>query len=895
MKVRFRIHYDTDWGQSIYVIGSDPNLGEGDLEHAYKLDYMGDGFWEGSLEIRESEFRYKYAIKSTDSGFQLIEFGAERHIHGGKNAVLELRDDWRGTGLPENNLYRAPFSNAFFKRNVEAKKSKAATGNVNFRLFNPRISKNYKVGILGSCKSLGAWNSDNVKVLHEHEFPVWNGSFKVDASEFPVSYKYVIYDPVKKNIVEWEEGENRILNGDAGSVLIKTDNSFRHHNNWRGAGVAIPVFSLRTENGTGIGEFTDLKLLTDWAVKSGLKLIQVLPINDTTANYSWTDSYPYAGISVQALHPIYTNLQAMGDLKDKSIQQEISEERKRLNALPTVDYESVIKLKMRFLEKRFEEVGAKTLASTEYSGFYLTNKGWLDPYAAFCALRDKYATPDFNTWGKYSSLSKAGLDRLIDAGGELSERIQLYFFIQFHLDKQLKEATTYAREKGVVLKGDIPIGIYRNSVDAWMNPDLFNMDCQAGAPPDDFSVTGQNWGFPTYKWEVMHQNGFQWWRRRLQKMADYFDVTRIDHILGFFRIWEVPINQVQGVFGRFNPSLPFSPEELADWGIYPDADRFCKPYIRRYMLEEMFNTHVDMVAERYLYEYAPGCFELKADYDTQQKIRSHFDQRLKEDPSDFNRWLREGLYKLVAEVVLLADSSHENHYYPRVGMHGTFSFRDLDELVKRQLDYLYNHFYYERHNDFWRQSAMVRLPAVKEASNMLICGEDLGMVPSSVPGVMSDLNILSLAIQRMPNDDRLFWHPKDTPYESVTSTSSHDTSTLREWWEEDSELSADFYRWIIGRQDDPPQFMEPWLAEAIIKQHMHSPSMWAIFPIQDLLAMDGTLRRDLPADERINIPADPMHYWRYRMHISIEDLLKSNAFNSLLQRLAGDSGRNNSY
>jgi 4-alpha-glucanotransferase len=147
----------------------------------------------------------------------------------------------------------------------------------------------------------------------------------------------------------------------------------------------------------------------------------------------------------------------------------------------------------------------------------------------------------------------------------------------------------------------------------------------------------------------------------------------------------------------------------------------------------------------------------------------------------------------------------------------------------------------------------------------------------------------------MPNDDREFWHPADTPYLSVTSTGSHDMSTLREWWQEDSDRSQRFYNTIMGHYGGSPYYCEPWIAKDIINQHLHSPSMWAIFPIQDLIAMDGKLRRESPEEERINVPSNPNHYWKYRMHIGMEDLLTNDDFNGFLRQLIDQGGRKSDY
>ena len=650
----------------------------------------------------------------------------------------------------------------------------------------------------------------------------------------------------------------------------------------------------------GVGEFADLKLMVDWAVKAGMKMIQILPVNDTVATNTWTDSYPYAAISVFALHPIYLNLEAMGKLKSAARVRYYEAKKEELNALSEVDYEAVMEAKWSYTKELYEQEGAKLLVSKPFQQFLLANESWLPAYAMFAHLRDQNNTSDFSRWDAYHTVDQKEIAAFTRNDSPHYKAIAYYYFLQYHLDKQLKEATTYAREHGVVLKGDIPIGIYRNSVDAWVNPHLYNMDCQAGAPPDDFSATGQNWGFPTYNWEEMALDGYAWWKNRLQKMADYFDVFRIDHILGFFRIWEIPNDAVDGILGRFNPSLPYTVEDLRQQGIHFDYDRMCKPFIREYMFGQVFGDLAGHVRETFFDHQSGEVYQFKQAFDTQRKVKDYFDQLVCREPDqkEHHDFIRHKLYAMLAEVIFLeAPLSNGQAFNPRIAFHDTYSFSSLDDHTKGQLDKLYVDYFYHRHNSFWAEKALSKLPALKEATDMLICGEDLGMVPDCVPGVMDQLKILSLAIQRMPNDSsKEFWHPSDTPYFSVCSTSSHDMSTIRGWWEEDRDAIQRFYEHILGHhQHQAPYFCEPQVATEIITQHLFSPSMWAIFPIQDLLATEGPLRRENPGDERINVPANPQHYWRYRLHLATEDLIEQENFNNFLKDLITSAGRNVVY
>ncbi len=892
------------------VTGSIKELGNWDHGKALEMSLRAGETWEASVEIPDDvdTFEYKYFTLDENHGWKGFEFGAYRVQSFPKKRFKEvvIRDYWRSEYDEQNALHTSPFQKALLVPGAKAKTQATLDAKLTyhrFRIRAPRVGRNLKVCVIGSTKSLGEWDEKKAVVLENRNYPIWETEIAVSKDDLPAQYKFGIYDSKKKKILTWEAGDNRYLTTDdelnAKRLNVRTDEYFKYPmGNWKGTGVAIPVFSIRTENGTGIGEFTDIKLLVDWAVKTGMKMVQILPINDTVATKTWKDSYPYAAISVFALHPMYLNLQALGDLKDKKAQAKFDKLRKQLNAKDFVDYEPVVNAKFEYARLSYDDNKEKFYKSKEFSAFFKQNEDWLKAYAMFSVLRDKNGTPDFSTWKEHSKVSPKDISNFTKAGSKLYDDVAFYYYIQFHLDKQLKEATEYARKHEVVLKGDIPIGIYRNSVDAWEHPELYNMDSQAGAPPDDFSITGQNWGFPTYNWEEMAKDGYMWWSKRLQKMADYFDVFRIDHILGFFRIWEIPLEQVEGLMGHFNPSLAFHRNELAQWGINFHYDRFCKPYIREHMLLEIFGDQRNAVKAEYLHEYEEGCYEFKEEFNTQRKIRNHILHHQEMDPAgeEHYTWLGHQLNRLISEVIFFeAPLSDGEAFNPRISFHSTYSFQDLDEYTKQRLDELYIHYYYKRHNDFWREKAMTKLPAMKAATNMLICGEDLGMVPDCVPGVMNELKILSLAIQRMPNDDREFWHPGDTPYMSVCSPSSHDMSTIREWWQEDEDKTQEFYNNILGHHGKAPYYCEPWIAKDIIVQHLHSPSMWAIFPIQDLMAMDGGLRRVLPEEERINVPANPQHFWKYRFHINIEDLLQENAFNGMLREIIDQAGRNSLY
>lgn len=850
MDITFQINYRTEFGQSLCIIETDNSILGWTAEHPLCLNCQGTDFWTVSLPISDfaGQITYKYAIRLQDGNY-LFEAGEPRVLRlKATDKHLVVRDFWQAMD-EEHSFYTTAFIKSLFHRQHPAK-VKAAKGRVRFCIDLPQILPSQGVAILGNIPELGNWDAAHKLVLSDAEFPLWRADIEVKGEPI-IEYKYCIYDLKSGAIVDLEYGENRQIWGmQKGVTVMQNDRSFRRTQpRFKGAGVAVPVFSLRTAEGLGIGEFQDLKKLADWAEKVGLKMIQTLPINDTTLTHTNLDSYPYNAVSVFALHPIYINVEKMGQLSAAMLKK-YNAAKQLFNAKPIADYQCVYDEKMRYFKALFKQDKDALFASAEYKAFFEKNRTWLEPYAAFLHRRDK-------------------------------QPVELYYFLQFHADKQLAEAVAYAHSIGVAMKGDIPIGISPDSVDAATCPELFNLNASAGAPPDDFSISGQNWGFPTYNWDVMAQDNYDWWRRRFTKMQDYFDAYRIDHILGFFRIWQMRKSDVWGLCGHFSPALPYSLQDLWNQGIKLDEDRMTKPYIRANFLGDVLGYDTEYAKEHFLDTNDGYVYYFRPEFDTQRKVQTYFEQGEGASLPEGQRMnLMNGLIYLHCEVLFVRDQKDESLLHPRISIFQSHSFNELYDDQKQVVMAIYNDYFFHRHTEFWRQSAMRKLPTLINSTGMLCCGEDLGMVPACVPQVMHELQILSLEIQRMPKDPTIaFAHPADAPYLSVCTTGTHDTNPLRAWWEEDRAVTQRFYNEQMGWQGEAPAEMTPEIAEFILNQHMYSPAMWVILPLQDWFAMDGDLRiKDQHAD-RINVPANPRHFWNYRMHISLEDLLKADAFN----------------
>ena len=452
----------------------------------------------------------------------------------------------------------------------------------------------------------------------------------------------------------------------------------------------------------------------------------------------------------------------------------------------------------------------------------------------------------------------------------------------------MREVHDYARSKGVILKGDIPIGVNRHGCDVWSEPRYFNLNSQAGAPPDDFSVNGQNWGFPTYNWEEMLKDDCAWWVRRFKNMQQYFDAYRIDHVLGFFRIWEIPIDAVHGLLGQFAPSLGMTREEVEGYGLHWQEELFTEPFIADWVLDRVFHERAQEVKDKYLLPKGNGLYKMRPEFNTQRKVEKAFEGcTSKED-----LWLRDGLYALISDVLFLRDHRDPNRFHPRISVQFDFIYQWLWDSDKGIFNKLYNDYYYRRNNQFWYQEAMKKLPRLVQATRMLVCAEDLGMVPDCVPWVMDELRILSLEIQSMPKDPHVrFGHLSRNPYRSVATISTHDMPTMRQWWDENQERTQDYYNNMLYREGPAPHPLPGWLARDIVSRHLTCPSMLCILAIQDWMAIDENLRLADPNAERINIPANPHHYWRYRMHVCIEDLIANKDFSANVSELVIESGR----
>ena len=893
MNLKFNINYRTRFGEELVL-----NIINGDSEARYRMMTADGERWTFKLNLpaqkHQSTLVYYYEV---ERGGQKIrcEWTTIRHmleltaVHGASYTVFD-----RWSDIPEDSyLYSSAFTNCVRGREPQPIQQSSFGATVRLAVRAPQLRSDDRLAVIGKGDALGNWDATKAISMTEHQFNEW--VVDIDTSKFTdrkLEFKFIAVNTKNQSASLWETGYNRTIElpliEQKEVIVYNLDQAFFPLYNVRLVGTLVPVFSLRSEGSFGVGDFGDLKSMIILVYATGQRVLQILPVNDTTTTHSWQDSYPYSCISIFAIHPQYVDLRQLPALTNAKQRNDFEALREQLNALPQIDYEQVNTAKIKYLRLLFAQEGSKVLSSKGFKQFMLQAGSWLVPYAQYCVLRDKYGTACFSQWPDHNTWNEADRDELLRIHSQEYDEASFWYYVQYILHNQLLEAHQYARKKHVILKGDIPIGVSRYGCDVWTEPRYFNLNGQAGAPPDDFSVNGQNWGFPTYNWDAMLKDGCQWWIRRFQNMAQYFDAYRIDHVLGFFRIWEIPVNAVHGLLGQFQPALGMTREEIESYGLSFLEHQFCDPFIANWVLDRIFHERADEVKTKYLDYDHDDIWKLKPAYDTQRKIEKAFDGVTDEHELH----LRDGLYSLVSDVLFVRDHKDNSKFHPRISAQFNFTYEALYDNDKAAFNRLYNDYFYRRNNQFWYDEAMKKLPVLVQATRMLVCAEDLGMVPDCVSWVMNELRVLSLEIQSMPKDPHVrFGHLNRNPYRSVCTFSTHDMPTLRQWWDEDFSRTQDYFNTMLYHEGPAPHPLPGWLARDIVSRQLASPSMLCVLSIQDWLAMDERLRLKDADAERINIPANPHYYWRYRMHVSIEKLMNDASFTENVRDLVKQSGR----
>lgn len=860
--INFKIEYFTAWGEDVVVDVSDNDK----PSRKCLMRSVGDGLWHASVEFpQEASFVvWRYSIMRGEEVLRTEEGGWRRMPLSGDCLEMDVFDTWCSEyAVASPFMHSAFFENIFALDKHQSVSETCRKGKVLFLVGAIPQPDSKRLCIAGNTEGLGKWDPSRAIGLQRIDTYLWGAILPIEECLMGVEYKFVVRDEQGNDAPVWEEGENRRWHPSSmsrawlaqsvvwGGVLRLASSKPR----W--AGAAIPLFSLRSWHSWGVGDFRDLRDMATWASGVGMRFLQILPINDTTRDGSWRDSYPYSSRSVFAIHPIYLDPTPW---REESFYEEFAKRGAELEKLPALDYEAAMRLKTDFLDRLYSESGRRIRARKAFKDFEKENEYWLPAYTKYKA--------ETRLFGK-----------------RRSERY--YSFVQYLLHSQLSELRAHFRELRIVLKGDIPIGVSADSVPARTMPELFHLDASAGAPPDDFAREGQNWGFPTYNWEQMSRDGYAWWKERLRHMGRYFDALRIDHVLGFFRIWEIPRENYSGLMGHFRPAMPLSADEMQKSGFTLPPSFFAKPHLTESMILQ-FGIRADILysPKASPFQIEGGYYTLKPEYQTESRILG----------SDLDEETKHSLLKIMREVLFIEDSQQRGKFHPRFRAYETLTYGNLPQEQREGYDVLYEDFFYHRHNDFWREEALKKIKSLFPVSDdsfvsPLPCAEDLGMVPACVPDVLRKCGILSLELRRMP---KALGVPlsdlSDNPYLSVDTISTHDMPPLRLWWRNAAGLRNIVWNELNG-VGEVPEELTPEVSASIVEQHLSSPSMLCILALQDWLATDAELANPNPKEEQINQPSNPEHYWRWRMHLNIEDLMTATPFNEKLHNMILQSGR----
>lgn len=649
-------------------------------------------------------------------------------------------------------------------------------------------------------------------------------------------------------------------------------------------GTAVPVSALRTTESCGVGEFADLVPFAEWCKETGLDLIQLLPVNDTG-----TESSPYSALSAFALHPIYIRLQ---DLPEGSaFTGEIHAIRSRFEALSRFDYRGIREAKLSLLWKMYR-ASQDAIANDPSLEAWIAINSWIVEYAVFMNIKRKNFDASWKEWEKFRTPSHSEIQKRWESASNRADHL-FFAWVQMRLDEQFKRASERCDELGIALKGDIPIMMNEDSCDAWANPEFFRDDLRAGSPPDGSNPLGQNWGFPIYDWENLEEDGYGWWKRRLEHSARYYHAYRIDHILGFFRIWSIPAGESTGYLGWTTPHAPITAQELAELGFSGDRLRWiCEPHVP---------TRIVEAVNGYDYLGAHGTLAKVMDRIGSEELWL-FKDTIKCERDIWNADISESVKGALAAAwrdrllqVTGRDGKGKVLFAPIWSKHESTAWKSLSDAERGALERLFAD-KDAQNGTLWKDQAVRLLATLTGSVDMLACAEDLGSVPDIVPDVLARLGILGLKVFRWER----IWNREGQPYRdiasypvrSVATTSVHDSSTLRGWWEREHG-GNDFFGIRNPSADGiPADKSESWhsfyggeTAAWALSAIAETASSLLVVPLQDLMALDDAYRNEDPDADRINVPGSVSAFnWTWRIPVTVESLDKNRKLVSAIQK-----------
>ncbi|KAJ5075943.1 hypothetical protein M0811_06805 [Anaeramoeba ignava] len=945
--IRFKTSYKTYFGQKLFLTGNCKELGMNNLNKAIEMNFINHELENWQVDVgfnfisKEKDIKFAFFIR--DQNYKIITESSSRVLpiqSSVKRGFIQVSASFNGNSLPQDYIYNtSPFikvfpkkfqMNSFVVSKIPLWESQNKKIPVHFQIIYSDELENYEIKLTGNSSSLGNFNLEKSIPLSNQNFPIWETIVWMDKEEFPIQYQYFL-NPInsqnenqienqieKKNIIK-----DRIHNfqiskyydqefiQDPQAIFIDSGKfnleNKQNPNIKKVAGVSIPLFSLRSKKGLGVGEFTDIPILAKWAKSANFKFIQFLPVNDTRMTGTEKDANPFLISSSFALHPVYINLDQLNPpqnimkiVEQKKMQfnkmipnEKSKKSKKSIFKYSRFNYSEIISFKMEILKQIYQLRKEDILKNDKIHNFLAQNSFWLPAYAVYCTLSDKNSTFDFTQWKQYSKISNQEINYLLSPKSEIYEDAFFYVWLQFILDQQFSQAVKTTNSLGISLVGELPLSVNPKSADTWFYSDLFHQNHSLGLCPDYFDIRGQKWNLPVFNWKEIEKNNFEYLKRKIENLGKYFQAIRIDNISSWFRIWEVPNEFTQGIMGHFEPSIPIHKNELSSIGIN-DFKRLCEPYlplhvIVSYLGKENAENMIPIYFEKD--QENPELYKFKPDFDTQMKIS------MKMEDGE----LKEGLLGLLTEVCLIGKSNYEN-FFPRFNFHKTMSFQELDGNIQFNILKLFNQYFNERNENIWIQSGQTKLSLFTQTTEMLIIAENFSNSDSDsnsdstfIDMVLQQMKIPQLKMERIPKEKikSPFNNIKSFEFNSIISTSTHETENIREWWE--IMENKDFY-WknILHRKKNPSYFAEVDICQQIVNQHLNSNSVICFIPIQDLFSLSPNLRIQNPKDERIfSFALNDDSQWKYQIQIPIEDLiLNEKEFTNKISKMIEISGRN---
>lgn len=640
-------------------------------------------------------------------------------------------------------------------------------------------------------------------------------------------------------------------------------------------GISVPLGALYTNESFAIGEYPALKKLIPFCKETGIKIIQLLPVNDTG-----TQSSPYSGLSAFALHPIYIQISALEEFEVASKNKEFAAFYESfLNAFTSekrYNYEKIANAKDELLRKIFEAAEVlKNKDTCKKLDSWIKENEWIKNYAVFKVLKYKFMQRSWKEWPK--EFQNCNINERWSNEALRSEHL-FYAWVQFRSSEQFLDASNEVKKNDIILKGDMPILMNEDSCDTWAYPEFFNHQLRAGSPVDGENPTGQNWGFPTYNWENLKAKNYSWWKERLLVSSKYYDAYRLDHILGFFRIWAVPERETTALLGHAVPYESISKATLNTAGFNDDRIRWLSlPHIPTSDIEYFTWNHE--LAHKIL-----SVFATKIDGEElwrfSKSIQGDKDILEKDLSSLCNEELANKIKTRLREFwfdrALIEITKDE--FVPMWTYKNSTAWKTLSSEEIAALENIFASTDVKQ-NEKWGKSANDILSALTSSVKMIPCGEDLGVSLECVSRVMKANKILSLKVIRWCR----YWEKPNQPFVdfndydslSLATTSVHDSPTIRQWWEEDKNADNEFIKMGKCENLTPGTFTEK-TAETILLNAAKAKSVWCVHPIQDFLYLDKNYWLENAKDERINIPGEVTDFnWTYRLPCKLEDLEKN--------------------